>query len=295
MSIKSLTSTYFNAINELIENPKKPFGKTVLNGLCVASYFTFLPPFTLGVMLGVSKLHGRITKKPGPSQAGPVSNWTWANRFQANVLRSRSAQYRVAVSLFNGSGVAENKEEAIKLLKSAAKSSPKAQYELASLYNEGADGLPQDSVVALKYLTKAANQGHADAQDSLGDVYFNRVSRTPEDLETAVNWYKKSAAKGNPSAQHSLGMCFLYGDGIAQNSVEALKYLTKSAEQDYLFAKQRLGNIFYRGSVGIPENDTFAIKWYKRVVAQLPNDREANQALQHYTNIGINIYDPIYQ
>ena len=208
MSIKSVCNVYFNAIHELIENKKNISRKTALNGLCVASYLTMLTPLGFGITLGISKLHRRITKKPGSSEANSVSGWTWVNRFQANVLRSSSAQFRLGNSLLKGHGIAKNE------------------------------------AAAVKWYSKSANQNNAEALNSLGHCYFNGWG-VQKNVNVAFEWYKKSAEQGDAGAQeNNLGNCYINGWGVQEDEIAAFEWYEKSAEQGNASAQNNLGNCY---------------------------------------------------
>jgi TPR repeat protein len=76
---------------------------------------------------------------------------------------------------------------------------PRAQYDLALLYDKG-QGVPQDDREALKWYTLAAEQGEPRAQYNLGLMYANGQGVQP-DLVTAYYWISLAAAQGN---QHAL-------------------------------------------------------------------------------------------
>ena len=69
------------------------------------------------------------------------------------------AQYKLAECYFDGYGVAQNRDEAVKWWRKAAEQgNTNAQYKLAQYY------MTQDEAEALKWLHKAAKGGHAQAQ-----------------------------------------------------------------------------------------------------------------------------------
>jgi len=61
--------------------------------------------------------------------------------------------------------------------------SAKAQFNLARLYANGDDGMPQDYAEAAKWYRKAALQGDAEAQAALGRLYANGQGVPQEDKE----------------------------------------------------------------------------------------------------------------
>ena len=53
-------------------------------------------------------------------------------------------------------------------------------------------GVPKNDKAAVKWYTKAAEQGLAEAQFVLGTMYADGIG-VPENDKTAVKWYTKAA------------------------------------------------------------------------------------------------------
>ena len=62
------------------------------------------------------------------------------------------------------------------------------------MYEDG-QGVPQDYKQAVKWYTKAAEQGDADAQSNLGVMYANGQG-VPQDNVSAHMWFNLAAANG---------------------------------------------------------------------------------------------------
>ena len=91
------------------------------------------------------------------------------------------------------------------------------------------DGVAKDEKEAVKWFTKAAEQGDALGQRLLGWCYLNGTGVAKDEKE-AVKWFTKSAEQGDAEAQYNLGMCYDLGKGVTQDNKEALKWLRKSAD-----------------------------------------------------------------
>ena len=63
--------------------------------------------------------------------------------------------------------------------------------------------MEQDYKKALKWYTKAAQQGHAYAQYVTG-VFYLKGMGAAQNVETAVKWFQKSAAQEEESAVKAL-------------------------------------------------------------------------------------------
>ena len=68
-----------------------------------------------------------------------------------------------------------------------------------------ADRVPKDSVEAVKWYRKAAEQGDADAQANLGLMYALGVG-VPKDLVQAHAWCNIAGAKGHEPAKRGLAI-----------------------------------------------------------------------------------------
>ena len=160
----------------------------------------------------------------------------------------------------------KNYAEAVKwYTKAAEQGYAQAQYDLGLCYDKG-QGVTQDYTEAVKWYRKAAEQGHAEAQYYLGDCY--RWGRAVKKDETeAVKWYRKAAEQGHSDAQYDLGKCYRYGIGVTVNSAEAVKWYKKAAEQGHSDAQYYLGG-FYSSGFGVTKNSAEAVKWYKKAAEQ---------------------------
>ena len=80
----------------------------------------------------------------------------------------------------------------------------------------------------------------AKEQYDLGNMYV-RGQGVVQDSEQAFKWFTKSAEQGNQYAQGSLGMMYDNGVGVPQDYDQAIKWYTKSAEQGNSRAQYNLG------------------------------------------------------
>jgi hypothetical protein len=78
-----------------------------------------------------------------------------------------------------------------------------------------------DTATTTQIIRALADRGDAGAQHSLGWKY-NHAG----DKAEAVKWFRRAAEQGDDEAQQSLSMVYLLGDGVAQDYVEGLKWLT---------------------------------------------------------------------
>ena len=150
-------------------------------------------------------------------------------------------------------------------------------------------GVPQNYEQAVKWYTKAAEQGDVYAQVSLGDMY-KYGEDVPKNATEAVKWYTKAAEQGDVMAQIILGGMYKYGESVPQNGTEAVKWYTKAAEQGSVTAQNNLGEMHrygYNSALqnslvprllraivygyvydGLPQDYKEAVKWYTKAAEQ---------------------------
>jgi len=150
-----------------------------------------------------------------------------------------------------------------------------SQYDLANMHIHIKDKGSRECDEAIKWYTKAAEQGHADAQNSLGNIYYNGIL-LPRNKVEAAKWYTKAAEQGHVEAQTILGLMYFWGMGGLTDRNKAFEWTIKAAEQDFGTALLNLG-FYYKLS-----NDRFkdiseaakqsnlkeSTKWYTRAAEQ---------------------------
>ena len=60
---------------------------------------------------------------------------------------------------------------------------------------------------------------------------------------TAVKWWSKSAEQGNMLAQYNLAVMYVRGRGVQRNVDEAVKWYRKAAAQGHQGARQALNKL----------------------------------------------------
>ena len=180
----------------------------------------------------------------------------------------KEAQFDLGICYMNGYGygIEADSIEAVKWIrKSAEQRYAKAQSLLGDCYANGF-GIEKDSIEAVNWFRKAAEQGDADAQNYLGICYFNGCGIEKDSIE-AVNWFRKAAEQGNAGAQNNLGVCYINGYGIEADSIEAVKWIRKSAEQEDAIAQRYLG-LLYENGQGVKQDYVEAAKWCRKAADQ---------------------------
>jgi uncharacterized protein len=147
-----------------------------------------------------------------------------------------------------------------------------AQYHLGWKYHNG-KGVIQDYKEALKWYSKAAEQGHISSQYNVADIYLNGGEGIFQDYKEAERRYRLIADKapeknlGSSSiweivyAQNTLGWMYSHGKGVIQDYKEAVKWFSLAAERGYYIAQVNLGMMYENGE-GIVPNYAMAHMYY---------------------------------
>jgi formylglycine-generating enzyme required for sulfatase activity len=99
-----------------------------------------------------------------------------------------------------------------------------SQSFLASMYEEGRAGAPQDHEKAAEWYLRAAEDGNPEHLSWVGRIYDKGIG-VPKDFREAYRWYLEAAIKGYSPAAYSLG--YLIGK-TKQDKVETLKWIMVS-------------------------------------------------------------------
>ena len=105
-----------------------------------------------------------------------------------------------------------------------------------------------------------AEKGDRAAQYVLGGCYAGGFG-VAEDTVEAVKWYHKAAEQGEPLAQFWLGVSYANGNGVVQDLVEAVKWFHLSAIQGDTNAQEHLAHCYYKGE-GVTKNDFEAYAYW---------------------------------
>lgn len=203
--------------------------------------------------------------------------------------RSVSAHYPVAIyayglSILDGVGVKSNKDIGLSYIKKASDSGcPDATCFIAELYESGDYGYKKDSIMALNYYEKSAEQGGFVGAAISGDIYYDK-----SDTVKAIRYWKKAyELKAHTSLIKSekellgriaclLGYFSNIGCYMPQNQQVSLDYMRYSAELGNSYGEAWYGYYCYNG-YGMDKDQEKAIYWYKQ--AALQNDVDAMCAL----------------
>ena len=115
-------------------------------------------------------------------------------------------------------------------------------------------------------LIREAEQGRPSAQWHLGEVYSTGRRVAQDDVE-ALRWLRRAAEQEHILAQTHLWGRYSRGWGVEQDDAEAARWCRLAANQEYAPAQCALGVMYEKGR-GVEQNDTEAVKWYRRAADQ---------------------------
>jgi len=107
-----------------------------------------------------------------------------------------------------------------------------------------------------------AEKGDAEAQFTIGLMY-KYGQGIAQDKGEAVKWFRKAADQGLATAQLELGWMYHNGEGVSKDYTEALKWFHKAAEQNCAGAQFGLGSC-YRNGEGVEKDYAEAVNWFRK-------------------------------
>ena len=111
----------------------------------------------------------------------------------------------------------------------------------------------------LEFQAKTEN-GDAIAQYKLGRCYLKGEGVAKDEVE-AVKWFRTAADQGDIFAHYYLGRCYSKGEGVAKDEVEAAQLYRIAADGGHIFAQYHLGVCYGQGQ-GVAKDEVEAMKWY---------------------------------
>lgn len=127
------------------------------------------------------------------------------------------------------------------VLKSAQGGHPRAQYDLAMMYQTG-QGVKSDLKQSTYWLNRSAQGGEPDAQYLLSQYYYDGTLGR-KDMQRALYWGTESAKRGHIEAQYWLGVMYVNGEGVKADTKQGkywLQHAAKRGSQDARVALQTI-------------------------------------------------------
>jgi TPR repeat protein len=115
-----------------------------------------------------------------------------------------------------------------------------ANFDLDTDYNKAVDAyLTGDHASAWFWFLGLARTGNAESQFNLAQMY-RRGQGVPIDTMEALRWYQAAASQDFMEAQFQLGVMWEMGSGVPPNLPEARRWYTAAARADHPRAREAL-------------------------------------------------------
>lgn len=92
--------------------------------------------------------------------------------------------------------------------------------------------------------------GKSAAQYELGTYYS---SNNVKDMATAVKWYTRAANQGHVKATYNLACCYVTGSGVKKDEVTATKLFALAVNKNDGCAQYNLG-VAYENGIGVAKD-----------------------------------------
>lgn len=119
--------------------------------------------------------------------------------------------------------------------------------------------------VALDLCLESAKAGDLNSQWILANLYIQGLLGEKQ-YDEAVKWLTRAAENGHTAAQRELGKSYLWGRGVKQDSERAFKWFKLAADQ-YDKDAQFLIGVMFLGAKDRPADQASAINWFKKAAA----------------------------
>jgi uncharacterized protein len=120
----------------------------------------------------------------------------------------------------------------------------------------------------------------------MADYQGGRDAFDRGDYSTALEEFKILAKQNDPRGQYALAVMYDIGEGVSQNSKEAVKYYRLAAEQGFANAQNNLGVAYDQGE-GVDRDSKEAMKWYLLAAERGNRDAPNNIGVLHMIGVGV--------
>lgn len=118
------------------------------------------------------------------------------------------------------------------------------------------------------------------------DLETARKAFETGDYKTALAELLPLAETGNAKAQSNLGWMYRNGVGVTQNHTEAVKWFRKAAGQGDAPGQYNLG-LMYEEGFGVKQDYAEAAKWYRQAAEQGQANAQFNLAEMYLDGLGV--------
>ena len=219
--------------------------------------------------------------------------------------KSAIAQNGLGVSHNVGQGLPEDPKKAREwFLKAAKQGYAVAQSNLAQHYmlGSGANKFGIDKVVkvkieelpdggdidfgeAVKWFSRAADQGYPLAQMNLGGLYLEGRG-VEQNTQLGVSLTRKAAEADEPLAQFNMGWLYFDGKAVKQDYKTAYSWFSLSAENDWADGQLRAGKMLING-LGVEKDASRGFKWMLQAAENGNVIAQYDVSICYFNGIGV--------
>lgn len=122
---------------------------------------------------------------------------------------------------------------------------------------------------------------------AISDISKGRDAFQRKDYQIALEEFSRLAEQGNLEAQFNLGYMYDYGVGVKQNDSQALKWYRLSATQGNVNAQLNLGIMYDAKSQRGIYNNVEAVRWFRMAAEQGDAQAQLNLGLMYDNGLGV--------
>lgn len=138
----------------------------------------------------------------------------------------------------------------------------------------GADALRAEAEARDRWRVRAEARAETEAP---------RAEVGERELRELVDARRAWAEEGDAAAQFALGRMYADGEGVPQNSAEAVRWFHRAAEQGGTHHQKLLAVWYESGNGPLSQNDAEAVRWYRRAAERGDTGAQMNLG-RIYTN-----------
>jgi TPR repeat protein len=131
----------------------------------------------------------------------------------------------------------------------------------------------------------AAERGSVGGQWLLG-LCLAFGQGVAQDYAEALRWFRRAADQGYAAAQNSIGWMYRGGLGVGRDHTEELRWYRLAAGQGYAIAQHNIG-CMYRDGEGVPQDFAEAARWFRRAADQHFAIAQSNLGLMYRQGLGV--------
>lgn len=106
----------------------------------------------------------------------------------------------------------------------------------------------------LPSLIEAAENGNLEAQHDLAAFYATDDLSGLKDEAEAVKWYTRAAEQGHAESQYDLGFMLILGEGVEKDVTKGLQGMEQAVANGSEYAAKVLSDIYAKGLYGATPN-----------------------------------------